>query len=115
MPATTSLADHIATARAQAFAFFMDAADNQIATSGPVEHSFAMQISLLGAVNSLARHHGTEVAAQWLNAAASDIGVQIGGPPQRWSAFLRGFICGAVVTAVVGVILIGGFVIYNGS
>ncbi len=113
MAADAHLADHIATARAQAFAFFMDAADNQIATRGPVEHSFAMQISLLGAVNSLARHYGTEVAAQWLNAAASDIGVQIGGPPQRRSAFLRICIYSIGVAAIVASLIIGGIVACN--
>jgi hypothetical protein len=46
--------------------------------------------ALHGAANNLAKHHGREVAAQWLAAAAQDIGMQIAGPPiRRRSAFLR--------------------------
>jgi hypothetical protein len=111
----TALANHIAEARTRSFAFFMGSADSYLATNGLGSHGFFMQVTLLGAVASLAKHHGPEVAAQWLNAAAADIGVQLAASPpiRQRPTFLRGFILGAVVTAVVGAVIIGGFVICN--
>ena len=110
MAADAHLADRIATARAHSLAFFQDWADGYRAAHGPGMHRFFLEVTLLGAVAELAKHCGAEVAAQWIAVAAQDIGVSL-GPPQRRPAFLRGFICGAIVAAAVVAILVGGLVV----